>query len=236
MISILIPIYNGIEFINESVYSVLNQTYDKWELLIGINGHPQNSNVYKIAKKYQTINNKIKVFDFYKINGKANTLNQMIKYCSYNYIAILDVDDIWTNNKLEIQSQYLEKYDVIGSKCVWIGERVGTVPIIPCGDISKIDFTKVNPIINSSSIIKKQLCYWDPVEVLDDYDLWLRLRISNKKFYNCDNILVKHRIHRKSAFNSKGTHKYLVKNLFKKHNLIKKSKMLDWNFFPFFRT
>jgi len=224
MISILMPIYNGIEFINESVLSVMAQTYDKWELLIGINGHAQNSEVYKIAQKYETKSDKIKVFDFYGIAGKANTLNQLIKHSSYNYIAILDVDDVWTNNKLEIQSQYLGKYDIIGSKCVWIGEREGTIPIIPCGDISKFDFTKVNPIINSSSITKKHLCYWDPLEEkigLDDYDLWLRLRVSNKKFFNCDNILVKHRIHRQSAFNSKGTHKYLVKDLFKKYNLIK---------------
>ena len=51
MISILIPIYNGIEYINESVSSVLSQTYDKWELLIGINGHPPNSYVYQTATK-----------------------------------------------------------------------------------------------------------------------------------------------------------------------------------------
>ena len=222
MISILMPIYNGIEFINESVLSVIAQTYEKWELLIGINGHAQNSEVYKIAQKYETKSDKIKVFDFYKIKGKANTLNQLIKHSSYDYIAILDVDDVWLNNKLEIQSQYLGNYDVIGSKCVWIGEREGTIPIIPCGDISKFDFTRVNPIINSSSIIKKPLCYWDPIEEkLDDYDLWLILRISNKTFFNCDNILVKHRIHRQSAFNSKGTHKYLVMDLFKKYNLIK---------------
>ena len=37
MISILMPIYNGIEFIHESVPSILEQTYDKLELLIGIN-------------------------------------------------------------------------------------------------------------------------------------------------------------------------------------------------------
>jgi len=43
MISILMPIYNGIEFINESVPSILQQTYGEWELLIGINGHPENS-------------------------------------------------------------------------------------------------------------------------------------------------------------------------------------------------
>ena len=64
MISILIPIYNGIEFIDESVTSVLEQTYTQWELLIAINGHPQNSEVYKIAKKFEEKSNKIKVCKF----------------------------------------------------------------------------------------------------------------------------------------------------------------------------
>lgn len=218
MISILMPIYNGIEFINESVWSVIRQTYDKWELLIGINGHPENSEVYKIAQKYETINpNKIRVFDFHKIKGKANTLNQLIKYCSYDYIAILDVDDIWARNKLMVQSEYLQHYDVVGTKCIWFGEKEGVVPNIPCGDITKFDFKQVNPIINSSSIIKKELCFWDPLETLDDYDLWLKLRLSHKKFFNCNQILVKHRIHKASAFNSKGNHPQLVKKLIQKY-------------------
>ena len=72
MISILIPIYNGIEFIEESVSSILRQNYDQWELLIGINGHPQNSEVYKIAKEYEKKSGKIRVFDFYEIKGKSN--------------------------------------------------------------------------------------------------------------------------------------------------------------------
>jgi glycosyltransferase involved in cell wall biosynthesis len=155
MISILIPIYNGIEFIEESVSSVLNQTYDKWELLIGINGHPQDSEVYKVAKEYEKKSDKVRVFDFYTIRGKSNTLNEMIKYCNYNYVAILDVDDIWHPQKLEVQSYQLDNYDVIGSNCIWFGDRPGIVPQIPIGDISDYDFSLVNPIINSSSIIKK---------------------------------------------------------------------------------
>ncbi len=55
MISILIPIYNGIEFIDDSVQSVLNQTYTNWELIIGINGHPENSDVYKKAKNMKIV-------------------------------------------------------------------------------------------------------------------------------------------------------------------------------------
>ena len=207
MISILIPIYNGVEFIEESVSSVLNQTYDKWELLIGVNGHPQDSEVYKIAKEYETnagqTLGKIRVFDFYNIKGKANTLNEMIQFCNYNCVAILDVDDIWHPKKLEIQSKELENYDVIGSNCIWFGDRPGIVPKIPLGDISDYDFSLVNPIINSSSVIRKELCYWNE-NGIEDYDMWLRLRKQNKKIYNFKEILVKHRIHNDSAFNSKG--------------------------------
>ena len=205
MISILIPIYNGIEFIEESVSSVLNQTYDKWELLIGINGHPENSHVYLTAKEYEKKSGKIRVLDFYTIKGKSNTLNEMIRLCNYNYIAILDVDDIWHPQKLEVQSYQLEKYDVIGSNCIWFGDRPGIVPQIPVGDISKYDFYIVNPLINSSTLIRKELCYWNKVwDGVEDYDMWLRLRKQNKKFYNFKEILVKHRIHNPSAFNSKG--------------------------------
>jgi glycosyltransferase involved in cell wall biosynthesis len=103
MISILIPIYNGINFIDDSVSSVLNQTYDKWELFIGVNGHPQNSPVFQIAKQYENKSNKIKVLDLHTIKGKSNALNEMVKYCNYNYVAILDVDDIWSPMKLELQ-------------------------------------------------------------------------------------------------------------------------------------
>ena len=223
MISILIPIYNGIEFIEESVSSVLNQTYDKWELLIGINGHPQDSEVYKVAKEYEKKSDKVRVFDFYNIRGKSNTLNYMISFCNYNYVAILDVDDIWHPQKLEVQSQLLNKFDVIGSNCVWFGDRPGVVPQIPGGDISDYDFSLVNPIINSSSVIRKELCYWNE-NGIEDYDLWLRLRKQNTKFFNFKEILVKHRIHNASAFNSKGNDNK-VEGLLKSYGLSRESKI-----------
>ena len=208
MISILMPIYNGIEFIEESVSSVLNQTVDNWELIIGINGHPKGSPVFEIAKKYETKSNKIRVLDFYSKKGKANTLNEMLNFCKYDYIAILDVDDIWHEKKLKIQSVFLGLYDVIGSKCIYFGDVQCGVPNIPVKDISSFDFSLVNPIINSSSITRKNLCYWNNnFDGVEDYDLWLRLRNQNKTFYNCEQILVKHIIHTASAFNANGNHK-----------------------------
>lgn len=184
MISILIPIYNGIEFIDVSVGSVLKQTYTEWELLIGINGYSQNSEVYQTAKEYtENVNDeRIKEFDFYTIKGKSETLNELVKYTKYDYISLLDVDDIWHPEKLTVQLQLIPYYDVIGSNCIWFGEREGIIPQIPLGDFSQYNFSLSNPVINSSVILKKKLCYWDPKCVLEDYDLWIRLRKQKNYF------------------------------------------------------
>ena len=214
MVSILIPIYNGIEYINESVSSVLEQTYDDWEIIIGVNGHQENSNVYKMARDYQELDEKIKVLDLFEIKGKSNALNEMIKYCKYEYVAILDVDDIWLPEKLEKKAVYMNQYDVIGTQCVYFGDIENINPKIPLGDISSSDFTQVNPIINSSVIIKKNLCNWiSDFDGVEDYDMWLRLRKQRKTFFNIEEVLVKHRIHKQSAFNSQNQQAKLVQIL-----------------------
>jgi len=218
MISILIPIYNGIEFIEESVGSVLEQTFENWELIIGINGHPQDSEIYLRAKEYEQRSPKIKVFDFYTIKGKSDVLNEMIRHCKYDYVAILDVDDIWHKDKLRIQSEFIGQYDVIGARCIYFGDIIGTVPYIPLGDISSFDFLRVNPVINSTALIRKELCHWDKsFDGVEDYDLWLRLWKASKKFYNCFQILLKHRIHKTSAFNNTNANK--VPELIKKYSI-----------------
>ena len=214
MISILMPIYNGIEFIDESVGSILNQTFSDWELIIGINGLPENSDVFKKANEYKS--EKVNVLDFFTIKGKANALNEMIKYCNYDYVALLDVDDIWHDKKLEKQVPFIEKYDVVGSRCIYFGDINGVVPYNPVGDISMFDFFRINPIINSSCIIRKELCYWNHEwNGVEDYDLWLKLQKQEKTFYNCSELLVKHRIHKTSAFNANGNNNLVgdLKNL-----------------------
>jgi glycosyltransferase involved in cell wall biosynthesis len=210
MISILMPIYNGVKYIDDSVASVISQKYKKWELLIGINGHYEQSGVYKMAKLYET--DKVKILDLHTVKGKANALNEMIQFAKYDHIAILDVDDIWREDKLEIQVPFLKKYDVVGSQCIYFQEKEGQ-PSIPTGDITSFDFKQLNPIINSSVVVKKKLCNWDNKHNgVEDYDLWLRLKNEGSRFYNCLETLVKHRIHNESAFNAKGNNK-LVNNI-----------------------
>ena len=204
MISILMPIYNGIEFIGESVPTILYQTYKEWELIIGINGHPKDSDVYKEAKKWEEKDKRIRVYDFYEIKGKSEALNEMIKYCNYDWVSLLDVDDKWLPKKIESQVNYLNNYDVIGTQCKYFGD-LNTSPNIPIGDLSNFNFFNYNPIINSSCLLKKELCKWDGKwNGVEDYDLWLKLWKEGKRFYNVNEIQVLHRIHNDSAFNAKG--------------------------------
>ena len=221
MISILMPIYNGVEFINESIESILKQTFSVWELIIGINGHPQNSQVFINVKNYidsleQDFRNKIIILDLYEIKGKSLSLNKMLKYAKYDWIALLDVDDYWHPEKLEKQIGMICKgYHSIGTLCKYFGDS-DKVPIIPDGDLSIFNFYSKNPIINSSALIKKELCYWKEYNGVEDYDLWLRLNRLNYKFYNIPEILTFHRIHSNSAFNAKGNNN-LVPDLLNKH-------------------
>jgi glycosyltransferase involved in cell wall biosynthesis len=215
MISILLPIKNGIEFLDETLASIIAQKYTNWELLIGINGFPQNSVTFQKAQfisqsicktiLYEGTEQKIRIFDLPEIQGKGNTLNKLMEYTNGSYIAIIDVDDIWMNDKLLLQYPYMGKYDVIGTRCVYFGDINGIIQPPVTGDITNFDFKLVNPIINSSALIRAELCYWKDI-ILDDYELWLRLRQENRTFYNLADILVKHRIHKSSAFNSSGNH------------------------------
>jgi len=202
MISILMPIYNGIEFIEESVSSIMQQTYEDWELIIGVNGHPPNSEVFQKAVKYA--NEKIHVYDLHELKGKSNSLNKMLEFCKYNWVSLLDVDDKWLPEKLERQVPFMMTYDVVGTNCQYFGD-LNCCPQIPLGNISELNFKQVNPVINSSCLIKKDLCYWDANhDGVEDYDLWLKLWSQKKTFYNVYDILVLHRIHKSSAFNAQG--------------------------------
>jgi glycosyltransferase involved in cell wall biosynthesis len=159
-ISILIPLYNGIEFLETSLNSIKNQTYHNWEVIIGINGHSKESEVYNEAKKYE--DERISV-NWYPIKNKVDTLNEMIKDCKYDIICLLDVDDYWLDNKLEKQVEIWRtgKYDVVGTLCKYFGDTsYGDIPRIETGEINQNTFYSYNPIINSSIMMHKKDALW----------------------------------------------------------------------------
>jgi glycosyltransferase involved in cell wall biosynthesis len=212
-VSICIPLYNGIEFLEETLVSVKAQIYKDYEVLIGVNGWPAGSEVYKRAAWLLNAHQiPGYIFDFVQCQGKPETLNALVAHAHGDWIALLDADDVWHPQKLEIQMSLTDHFDVIGSQCMYFGTMSGS-PSIPMGDISEFDFFSVNPLLNSSVLLKKEYALWNPENrILEDYELWLHLRYRNHlRMYNIKLPLMFHRIHPTSHFN--GTNANAVDDL-----------------------
>jgi hypothetical protein len=205
-ITILIPLYNGVEFLPTSLSSIKQQTYKSWKVIIGINGHEPDSDIFKMASEIVNtlgISEKTTILELVT-KGKPASLNKMAEEVKTAHVAILDVDDIWLPNKLEEQIPFMKIYDIIGTQCQYFGD-LSSIPNIPIGDVSLFDFFSTNPIINSSVILKTELLKYNESEItgLEDYELWLRLKYKTQaKFYNVPKVLIGHRIHSQSTFNN----------------------------------
>ena len=213
-ISILIPLYNGAEYLHEAINSVKQQSYKKWEIIIGINGHSLNSKIFSLATQYE--DNQIRVIEYPNCKGKANTLNRMVHDCKYGVICLLDVDDMWHPHKLETQIEFMKYYDIVGTHCQYFGSKKNS-PNLPSKQINYDIFLKKNPIINSSCMLNRLDAHWNDV-FLEDYDLWLRLNYERKTFYNVPIKLTLHRLHKESYYNNTN-YKY-VAELIKKWEII----------------
>lgn len=205
-VSVILPLYNGVEFVLQAMASVVNQTHEKWELIIGINGHPPNSvveeHVNHLKKLFFFHQHQIHI-KYYDTQGSPATLNAMAKDAKYEYIAFIDADDYWDATKLEKQLKYVNKYDVIGTQCLYIGVLNNTFkPGIPYYDVtSRHDIFASNPMIHSSILMKKELVNFENHFVYD-YNLWFKLFLEKKKFFNIPEVMVYHRVHGNSAFNN----------------------------------
>lgn len=202
MISILLPIYNGQEYINDCISSILKQSFRNFELIVGINGHNEEGYQYivNIINKFE--DSRIKILSKDERKGKVKILNRMTAEAKYDIIALIDVDDIWYPHKLIKQLKYIDKYDVVGSDAAYFQDRLGT-PGIFLGKISYNMFSFQNPIINSAAMIRKDCAKWNESwEGLDDYHNWVNLISFNKIFYNVPEILIGHRVHKDSCYNN----------------------------------
>jgi len=201
-VSILMPIYNGIEFLQESLPSVRRQTHKDWELLIGVNGHDDPQPIVDIAENLRMGDERVRIF-VQTTKGKSDSLNDLMRHVTSDWVALLDVDDLWDITKLEEQTAAIRPdMAVVGTLCRYFGDLAGS-PNIPTGYIDPAVLKTVNPIINSSSLTRKQYCRWTNKYDVEDYELWMRICLAGGKLFNLPKILVSHRIHRDSAFNGK---------------------------------
>ena len=109
LISVVIPAYNAEQFLDETLESVLSQTYENWECIIVNDGSTDNTE--SVVKKWCEKDARFRYF--YKENsGASDTRNLGIKEARGEYIAFLDADDLYMPNFLEICLENLVEKDV----------------------------------------------------------------------------------------------------------------------------
>ena len=96
-ISVLMTVFNGADFLKESIESILNQTHKDFELII-INDY-STDNTIQIIKEYN--DKRIRLFNLHTRFGRTKALNYGLGKCSSELIAIQDADDISNNTRLE---------------------------------------------------------------------------------------------------------------------------------------
>ena len=172
MISIICLIHNNDKpspTLLSSIDSVIGQTYQEWELkLVFYNTQaPAPTIIPTFEDKRIEVKNYGEEFKTY-----VQTLLHVVNNDAvYNHIGILDVNDIWEPNKLELQVAKLKEFpriDVIGTKSKYdTGD--GLEPEIPINGLYNYNLFKVNPFINSSVVFKRDVLRYmqKPVEEIE---------------------------------------------------------------------
>ncbi len=104
--SIMICCYNSEKYIEETIESIINQTYPNWEIIIINDG--SNDSTEKIVLKYVSQGYNIRYY-YQENKGFASARNNAVHYASHDWIAIIDHDDICMPDRLKIQAKQILK-------------------------------------------------------------------------------------------------------------------------------
>jgi len=105
MVSIITPVFNRQEFLDECVQSILNQSYKNWELIL-IDDCSTDASV-EMIKNYVASDNRIKACFFNKNVGAGVARNKGIEISTGRFVAFLDSDDYWHKEKLNKQIEFM---------------------------------------------------------------------------------------------------------------------------------
>ena len=204
MVSIVIPVFNGSNFLREAIESALAQTYDNFEVIVVNDGSEDNTE--EIAKSY---GDRIRYFSK-RNGGVATALNVGIENMKGDYFSWLSHDDVYLPNKIEKQIASVLRIDT-GKLAVSVcntmqidkkGRHIRDMIINPRASRSMNCFLAFDTDtgINGCALLIPsrlfQLCgnFNSDLKVTQDYDMWFRMD-SEAQFVFITDILVRQRIH-----------------------------------------
>jgi len=109
-VSIIIPFYKNLQYLSQSIHSVINQTYKNYEIIL-VYDNTDKSDLKFIKNKFKNFK-KLKIIINKKNLGVSKSRNIGLKNSKGKYIAFLDSDDYWKKNKLKTQIDFMKKNSV----------------------------------------------------------------------------------------------------------------------------
>ncbi len=200
-VSIITPAYNCEKFIKSTIQSVLNQTYQNWEMIIVDDASTDGT--YNLALEYAKQDERIKVIKNQENAGIGFTRNVAIENATGRYLAFLDADDLWSKEKLSKQVLFMakNKYPISYTSYVFINEngdlkKKGYVRADKDMDLHK--YMKDTKIGLSTSMIDLQITGRPPIprerNVREDFETWIGMFNQGHKAYGLDDILALYRV------------------------------------------
>lgn len=217
-ISVIIASYNYAQYIEEAIKSVIDQSYQDWELIIIDDGSSDNS--VDIINSYRQKDNRIKLLQHVgnKNKGLKGTILLGLENATGEWIAFLESDDFWEINYLEEKIKIIDEYadaELIFNKVKFLDETSGKNRLIKGFEkkqkkLAKLKFPRnmfydfyINNMLLTfscvavkSSVLKKTN-FNTPSDTLLDWWLWVHIAYKNK-FYYIDEELTNWRLHSKS--------------------------------------
>ena len=208
LVSIIIPVYNGENYLREAIDSALNQTYKNIEVIVVNDGSSDKTD--EICKSYGS-----KIRYFKKENGGVSTaLNLGIEKMKGEYFSWLSHDDLYYDDKIKVEVDYLRKLDdknaVIYCDYEIVNEN-GVFQynvVMPHFDLLQKPYRSlflgclngITMLIPKNSFL--ECGYFDSqYRCVQDYDMWMRM-IKKYHFYHLDKIITKTRVHSQQDSNT----------------------------------
>lgn len=210
LVSVVMNCFNGARYLREALSSVFSQTYSNWEIVFWDNASTDDSG--NIAKSY---GQKVRYFASEKTTSVGVARNKAFERCQGEYIAILDVDDIWFPEKLSRQIPLLETNPDVGmvfSNSILFKNEKDQYDLFKCaspkrgkvfGNLLSENFISTETMIYRKECLEKFPYIFDEeFSMAQDYDLSLRVAYFHELDYINDP-LSKWRMHPNSLSNKK---------------------------------
>lgn len=235
LVSVLMSVYREPkEWLEESIGSIINQTYPNLEIIIVLD-NPENSALKDIVEKYRKTR-QIHLVENACNLGLAASLNKGITFCSGEYVARMDADDIANLDRIEKQLRYLQQndLDLVGGEIVIYSEtREHIREAVHIDYYCKRMMRYVNPIAHPTWLCKTDMYHklegYRDIEASEDFDFLIRAVLGGCKIGNIPESVLKYRINSASISNAKESRQFVISNALCK--CYKRGTSIDYQFY-----